>query len=90
MGLLNYFRILKALLILFLLFVCMNYVQNQNGKALEETLALFNSDGVKTTLRRLSCFKMTLPLFASSSKIFPHSSVISLHTVESITNGSED
>ena len=30
------FRILKALIILFLLFACMNYVQNQNGKILEE------------------------------------------------------
>ena len=32
MGLVDYFRILKALTILFLLFVCMNYVPNQMGK----------------------------------------------------------
>ena len=62
MVLLDYFRILKALIILFLLFVCMNYVPNQNGKVLEETLAGFNSDDLKTTLRHLRCFKMTLPL----------------------------
>ena len=37
---LDYFRILKALIILFLLFVCMNCVPNQNGKVLEETLAV--------------------------------------------------
>ena len=62
MGLLDYFRILKALIILFLLFVCMNFVPNQNGKVLEEMLAGFNSDHVKTTLKRLRCFKMTLLL----------------------------
>ena len=60
MVLLDYFRILKALIILFLLFVCMNYVPNQNGKVLEETLAGFNSDDVKKTLRRLRYFTMTL------------------------------
>ena len=58
----NYFRILKALTILFLLFVCMNYVPNQNVKVLEEILACFNSDHVKTTLKRLRYFKMALPL----------------------------
>ena len=40
----------------------MNYIPNQNGKVLEETLADFNSDDVKTTLRSLRCFKMTLAL----------------------------
>ena len=44
MGLRDYFRILKALIILFLLFICMNYVPNQNGKVLEEMLVGFNSD----------------------------------------------
>ena len=71
MGLLDYFRILKALTILFLLFVCMNYVPKQNGKVLEETLAGFNSDDVKTTLRRLHCFKMTLPLLQTLQKSLP-------------------
>ena len=51
MGLFGYLRILKALIILFSLFVCVNYVPNQNGKILEETLAGSNSDAVKTTLR---------------------------------------
>ena len=71
MGLLDYFRILKALIILGLLFVCMNYVPNQNGKVLEETLAGFNSDHVKTTLRHLCCFKMTLPLLQVLQKSRP-------------------
>ena len=62
MALLDYFRNLKALIILSLIFVFMNYVPNQNGKVLEETLAGFNSDDLKTTLRYLRCFKMTLPL----------------------------
>ena len=57
MGLFDYFRTLKALINLFLLFVCMNYVPNQNGKVLEETLAGLNSDDVKTTLRHLLCLK---------------------------------
>ena len=39
----------------------MNYVPNQNGEVLVETPAGFNSDAVKTTLRRLRYFKMTLP-----------------------------
>ena len=46
-GLIDHFIILKALTILFLLFVFKNYVPNQNGK---------------TRLRRLRYFKMTLPL----------------------------
>ena len=62
MGLIDYFSILKDLIILFLLFVCMNYVPNQDGKVLEETIAGFNSDAAKTTLRRLCYFKMILPL----------------------------
>ena len=40
----------------------MNYVPNQNGKVLEETLAGPDSDAAKTTLRCLRCFKKTLPL----------------------------
>ena len=38
----------------------MNYVPNQNGKVLEETLAGSNSDVVKTTLRHLRSLKVTL------------------------------
>ena len=71
MGLLDYFRISKALAILFLLFFCMNYVPNQNGKVLEEMLASFNLDHVKTTLRRLRCFKITLPLLQVLQKYRP-------------------
>ena len=37
-------------------------IQNQNGKVLEEMLAGSNSDAVKTTLRDLHNFKITLPL----------------------------
>ena len=63
MGLIEYFRILEALVMLFLLFVCLNYAPNQNGKVQEETIAGFNSDTVKTRLRqRLSYFKMTVSL----------------------------
>ena len=62
MELLDYFRILKVLIILFLLFVCMDYVPNQNRTVLEETPAGFNSGDVKTTLRHLRSFKMILPL----------------------------
>ena len=67
----------------------MNYVPSQNGKYLEETLAGFNSDDVKTTLRHLLCFKSDPPSFASYSKTSPHLSVTLLHTIESIMNGSE-
>ena len=47
---------------MFLLFACMNYVSNQNGRVMKEMLAGFNIDDVKTTLRRLRYFKMTLPI----------------------------
>ena len=49
----------------------MNYIPNQNEKVIEETLAGFNSDDVKTTLRRLRCFKMTLPLLKVLQKSLP-------------------
>ena len=63
MGLIDYFRILKALINLFLLFVCVSYVPNQNGKVLEETLAGSDLAAVKTTLRQYQrYFKTTLPL----------------------------
>ena len=61
-GLIDYFRILKALINLSLLFVCMSYVFNQNGKVQEETLTEPNSVVMKATLRRLRYFKMILPL----------------------------
>ena len=86
MGLLDYFRILKTLIILFLLFVCMNYVPNKNWEVLEETPPGFNSDDVKTTLKRLRCFKMTL----SFSKFFKNLSpfiCLFLYTLETITKG---
>ena len=78
-ALVDYFRILKALIILFLLFeLCLlsllfsylNYVPNQNDKVLKETLAGFNSDAVKSTLRHLP-FKMTFPLFQALQKSLP-------------------
>ena len=61
-GLIDYFRILKALINLSLLFVCMSYVFNQNGKVQEEILTEPNSVVMKATCRRLRYFKMTLPL----------------------------
>ena len=79
LGLDDYFRIYKALIILFLLFVCMNYNPNQNGKLLEETLVDF------ITLSRLPYFP---PSITSSPNISQHSSVTFPHTVESIMNGS--
>ena len=49
----------------------MNYVPNQNGKVLKETLAVFNSGTVKITLRRLRYFKMTLPFLQDLQKSLP-------------------
>ena len=60
----------------------MNYVPNQNGKVLEERLAGFNSGDLKTTLRRLRCFKMILPLLQVLQKSHPIP-VTLLHTIES-------
>ena len=49
----------------------MNNAPNQNGKVLEETLADCNSDAVKTILRDLRYFKMTLILLQALEKPFP-------------------
>ena len=73
-GLIDYFRILKALIILFLLYICINYVPNENGKVQEETPADSNSDAVKTTLRLYAISKWP-SLFFKSRKISPHCSV---------------
>ena len=54
-----------------LLFACMNYVPNHNGKVLEETFAGFSSDAVKTRLRCLRYFKMTLHLLQVLQKPLP-------------------
>ena len=51
MELIDYFRILKTIIILFLLYICKNNVLNQNVKVQEETLRDSHSDAVKTTLR---------------------------------------
>ena len=71
MGLIDYFKILKTIIILFLLYICStNNVPNQNVKVQEETLLDSNSDAVKTTLQ-LCYFKMTLPLFKVLQKFLP-------------------
>ena len=70
MGLIHYFRIWKTLM-LSLLFVCMDYVSNHNGKVLEETFACFNLDAVKRRLRYLSYFKMTLTRLQVLQKPLP-------------------
>ena len=50
MRLIDYFRILKPLIILFLLYIHANNVPNQNVKVQEKALADSNPDAVKTTL----------------------------------------
>ena len=45
-----------------------NKFLNQNGKVLEETLGGYIADAVKTTLRGLNNFEMSLPLLKSSWK----------------------
>ena len=61
MGVVDYFRSLKAFIISFLFFF-MNNILNKNETVLEETLADSNSDAVKTTFRGLRYFKMALPV----------------------------
>ena len=56
MGLIDYSRSFKALLKLYLLFVCMSYFENQNGKVLEETLTESNPDALKTIVKHLRYF----------------------------------
>ena len=85
LGLIDYFRIFKAFRILFLLFACMNYLPNQHGEVLAETLAGFNSDAVKTFIP-LCYSKMTLPLLQVFQKSLPIP--LSLCHTQYITNGS--
>ena len=66
MGLIDLVRILKALIILFLLYICMNYASNQNGKVQEETLAYSNSLYLNSIY-----FKIILPLFQVFQKPLP-------------------
>ena len=62
--------------------------QFKMGKFWKKNLAGFNSDHVKTTLRHLCCFKMTLPLL----KVLQKSRPIPLslcYSIEGIINVSE-
>ena len=68
LGLVEYFRISKALVIL--LYILYELWSKSKWEVQEETLADFNSDVVKTTLR-LRYFKMTLPLFQVLQKSLP-------------------
>ena len=49
----------------------MNYVLNQNGKVLKETLADPNLDAVEPTLSGLRCFKMTFIILEVLQKSLP-------------------
>ena len=49
----------------------MNYVLNQNGKVLKETLAGSNLDTVQPTLSGLRCFKMTFTILEFLQKSLP-------------------
>ena len=88
MGLIDNFRNLKALIILFLLFVCMNYVPNKNRKDFKVKQASFNSDYVKKSIETSTLFQNDPPTFESSSKISPHFSGTFSHPIKSITNSS--
>ena len=75
MGLIDYFRILKTMIILFLLYICTNNVPNQNVKVQEETPADSNSDAVKTTWRLYIISKwnsLFLKLFKNFSPFLCH------------------
>ena len=49
----------------------MNYILNQNGKVLKETLAGSNLDTVQPTLSGLRCFKMTFTILEVLQKPLP-------------------
>ena len=49
----------------------MNYILNQNGKVLKETLAGSNLDTVQPTLSGLRCFKMTFTILEVLQKSLP-------------------
>ena len=73
LGLIDYFRTLKAFTILFLLIVCMSYVAIQNRNVLGKKIPTSpNSDDIKTSLRKhLRYFKMTIPLLQVLQKSLP-------------------
>ena len=49
----------------------MNYILNQNGKVLKETLSGSNLDTVQPTLSGLRCFKMTFTILEVLQKSLP-------------------
>ena len=73
MGLFDYFKILKALIILFLLHICLlELFSKSQWEGSGKTLADSNSDAVKTTLTvYLRYFNITLPLFQVLQKSLP-------------------
>ena len=78
MEVIDYFRILRAIIMSFF----MNKVQNKNEKVLEEILAGSYSNAVKTKVRGPHNFQNDPPFSKSfSTFLFPL-----LYTVESINN----
>ena len=71
MVLIDFFKILKVIVILRFYYFFMDYIPTQNGTVLEETLAGSSSDTVETVLRRLHNFKMTLSLLQAPQKSLP-------------------
>ena len=86
-GLIDYFRILKVLIILFLLFVYMNYVPKWESSG--RNASRFQFRCCENTTETSKLFQNDPPSFASSSKISPHSFVTLSRTVESFMNGCE-
>ena len=87
LSLIDYFRILKALIILFLLNICLYELWSKSkweslGRYAGWFQFRFCESKIETTL-----FQNDSP---SYSKISPHSSVILSHTIENISNGSVD
>ena len=85
-GLIDYFRILKVLIILFLLFVYMNYVPKWESSG--RNASRFQFRCCENTIETSKLFQNDPPSFASSSKISSHSSITLSHTIENIKNDS--
>ena len=67
----DYFGILKALIILFSLHICLYEFMFQNGKFQEETPGRFKFRCCENNIETFHYFKMTLPLFQVVQKSLP-------------------
>ena len=88
MGLIDYFRILKALIILFLFFIFYELNSKSKWESSKRNAGRFQFRYCATNIEWSTLFQNDFHYSGSSSKISPQSSITLSQTIESVTNGS--